>query len=206
MRKDYTPPEVRFWAKVNKTDGCWLWTGATHRQGTGKTHGVFSWSGKQSTAHRFSWELHFGPIPEGLNVLHNCPNGDEPHCVNPAHLWLGTLADNNRDMFAKGRGAVGERHGSHLHGADYLPRGDDHWMHRHPEKVLRGAEHPFAKNPQLAQRGEKHGQSKLTADQVREIRQRVAAGESRRSLAFEFGVCPNTVGNIILGRIWREVT
>lgn len=195
------PPEKRFWAKVNKTDRCWLWTGA----GGEKGHGVFSWDGRQGGAHRFSWELHKGPIPDGLHVLHNCPDGDNPACVNPAHLWLGTIADNNRDMFAKGRGAVGDQHPARLRGADYLPHGDDHWMHRHPEKVLRGAAHPFAKNPQLAQRGEKHGQSKLTEPQVREIRRRVAAGESRRSLAFEFGVCPNTVGNIILGRIWREV-
>lgn len=61
------------------------------------------------TAHRASWAIHFGPIPEGMNVCHNCPDGDMRNCVNPAHLFLGTHIDNVRDRDAKGRKAVGER-------------------------------------------------------------------------------------------------
>jgi len=93
------PAEVRFWANVRKTDTCWLWTGATATFG----HGQFRVEGRLRLASRFSWELHRGPIPDGLCVLHNCPGGDDPACVNPEHLWLGTKGDNNLDRDRKGR-------------------------------------------------------------------------------------------------------
>jgi HNH endonuclease len=60
-------------------------------------------------AHRFSWTLHRGPVPDGLCVLHNCPGGDNPTCVNPEHLWLGSNRDNIEDRERKGRGAKGSR-------------------------------------------------------------------------------------------------
>ena len=85
-----------FWAHVQKTDGCWTWTGAKHPFG----HGLFTWEGRGQYTHRISWQIHFGEIPEGMYVCHSC---DNPPCVNPAHLWLGTCADNLRDMVAKGR-------------------------------------------------------------------------------------------------------
>jgi len=101
------PLEKRFWSKVNKTESCWLWTAALNHGGYGL---VGVWHDWMWPAHRVSWMLHVGPIPDGLWVLHNCPGGDNPACVNPAHLWLGTGADNTADMVAKGRqrGAVGE--------------------------------------------------------------------------------------------------
>ena len=89
----------RFWAKVDASGDCWEWTGQRHRTG----HGVFTVPGgtpRQQQAHRVSWEMHNGPIPEGMNVCHKC---DNPPCIRPEHLFLGSQLDNLRDMIAKGR-------------------------------------------------------------------------------------------------------
>lgn len=93
----------RLWRKVTKTDACWLWTGATLRFG----YGVIGRAGRGTgtmLVHRLSWELSHGAIPAGQCVLHQC---DVPNCVNPEHLFLGTYADNNHDMWKKGRGGSG---------------------------------------------------------------------------------------------------
>lgn len=97
------PTEQRFWDKVNKTSTCWLWRGGT----CGKGYGHFGYGDKCGMSHRYSWELHFGPIPDGLFVLHRC---DTPACVRPDHLFLGTNQDNVDDMWEKGRGQLGEDH------------------------------------------------------------------------------------------------
>jgi hypothetical protein len=91
-----TPIDKRFWQYVNKTGDCWLWIGAKKATGYGYT----SLSGKGVRAHRASWEIHRGPIPDGLCVLHKC---DNPPCVNPDHLFLGTQQDNMTDKYNKGR-------------------------------------------------------------------------------------------------------
>lgn len=101
----------RFWLKVHKTDSCWLWTGAVHPNGYGALRDTGKYSGVLS-AHHISWELHNGPIPNGLWVLHNCPSGDNPACVNPVHLWLGTHRHNVLDRDTKGRVAKGEQSGT----------------------------------------------------------------------------------------------
>ena len=90
----------RFIAKVlvpqEAESDCWLWTGYTLRGG----YGQIKVGKRAECAHRVSYELFCGDIPEGLFVCHSC---DTRNCVNPAHLWLGTVKDNSRDMIAKGR-------------------------------------------------------------------------------------------------------
>ncbi len=107
-------PEERFWSRVNK-DGpirshcpeigpCWLWTGPTDRKGYGRTH-----LGERSNqgAHQTAWIFTRGAITNGLWVLHRC---DNPPCVNPNHLFLGTSNDNVQDAVEKGRNVKGSRH------------------------------------------------------------------------------------------------
>lgn len=98
--------EKRFWDKVVKQeDGCWLFT-SNHGGGD---YGMLTVKTGESLAHRISWEIHKGPIPEGIKVLHTC---DIPKCVNPDHLFLGTSQDNMDDMVNKGRSSRGESHPS----------------------------------------------------------------------------------------------
>lgn len=99
----------RFWNKVDKSDGdCWNWTASKVNGG----YGTISVKEKLQLSHRVSWVVHFDEISDGLCVLHKC---DNPPCVNPAHLFLGTRGDNNRDRAKKGRnnggGARGVRNG-----------------------------------------------------------------------------------------------
>ena len=95
----------RFWAKVNKTPTCWLWVGSERGGGYGQ-FALYHTTPK--FAHRVSWEMTYGPIPKGMKILHKC---DIPSCVRPAHLFIGTNADNSSDMVTKNRSAYGENHG-----------------------------------------------------------------------------------------------
>lgn len=111
----------RFWTKVDQSggpDACWPWTGGHNDRGAGIA--VDPETKKMAAATRVLWRMEIGPIPDGIQVLHRC---DNPPCVNPAHLFLGTRADNMRDMMAKGRARQGRTAGGP-------------WLKLTPDKVM----------------------------------------------------------------------
>lgn len=150
-----TPVMVRFWNQVRKTDNCWEWIGAKDGDG----YGQFTTTNKKNNrAHRFSYEIHKGPIAKGLRVLHSC---DNPSCVNPNHLSLGTDADNLKDAINKGR---------------------------------------------LKLKGEHNPSSKLTENQVREIRELRKSGVSIKDIAARYKVSDFPIRGIINGTRWKHVS
>ena len=96
-----------FWAKVSKSSTCWVWTGSR----SWKQYGRVRMGSHSYQAHRVSWEMVNGPIEKDLWVLHRC---DNPPCVNPAHLFLGTNEDNIKDKLNKKRHTFGDRHPHHF--------------------------------------------------------------------------------------------
>jgi hypothetical protein len=97
-RLKWAPLAERFWANIDKRghDECWGWKAHTNDAG----YGMLGLGNKSVRAHRFSYELHYGPIPNGLHVCHKC---DNPPCCNPAHLFLGDDIANIQDKVEKGR-------------------------------------------------------------------------------------------------------
>lgn len=154
--------EQRFWDKivVGRPDECWPWTAGDNGSGYGR---LFVEKGRKVYAHRFAYALAAGKEPPAdLCVCHRC---DNPPCCNPAHLFLGSKAENNADMAAKGR----------------------------------------ARPPTV--RGEQHGLSRLSEDDVREIRASYAAGgRSQRALARQFGVDQALIWMVIHRKAWAHVT
>ncbi len=96
VNADRTTKGRPFWANVHHGEGCWEWIG--HKNPAG--YGIAFHEGKQKLAHRIVWMTEHGQIPAGMQVCHRC---DNPSCVRPDHLFLGTNMDNARDMAAKGR-------------------------------------------------------------------------------------------------------
>jgi len=150
--------EERFWEKVKKNEGCWIWTGSCNMQGYGHI-GEGGVGGRTLAAHRIAYELTYGSIPAETCVLHHC---DNPICVNPKHLFLGTQTENLIDMTKKGR----RKYKAHI--------------------------------------GEDNGRAKLTWNEVRNIRKRYKAGDSRMNLANRYSMSWNTINSIIKNKLWKE--
>lgn len=160
----------RWSAKTQRGDGCWLWLGAKLKSG----YGVIADGGKQTTAHRVAWELASGMrIPPGKYACHKC---DNPSCVRPDHLFVGTPSDNMQDCVRKGRDN---------------PAAKAHW----------GDSNPARRNPAIRQ-GIKNSQAKLTEDQVREIR---GSTERNGLLAVRYGVSKSAVKMIRTRRSWKSL-
>lgn len=99
----------RFWSRVSKSpnpDGCWEWIGSLVSRVDSRCYGRMFVAGRHILSHRLSWVIHFGDIPEGEVVCHNCPGGDNPRCIRPEHLFLGTQAVNMHDCNKKGRAGL----------------------------------------------------------------------------------------------------
>lgn len=161
---------------------CTLWTGLKRHK-----YGCFH-APHMVSAHRYAWELAHGPIPDGLCVLHRC---DTPACVNPAHLFLGTHADNVADKVAKGRQARGDGSPSRLH-PEHRPRGKDHFSQRTPECLARG---------------EEANKSDLTEDDVRRIRAAYVPRQNGglAALAKQYSVAPSSIHEIVRRKTWAHV-
>lgn len=149
-----------------KKEPCWIWTGFKNKKGYGRVN----INKTPRNAHRVSWIIKNGLIKEGFLVLHHC---DNPSCVNPKHLFLGTPKDNTQDMLKKGR---------------HNP-GDGSWTKTNPEKLARG----------------KKANAKLDWEKVDKIREMYSSGNySRRELGKIFGVCHNSISDIINNIYWKE--
>lgn len=150
------PESIRFLKRVDKRgrDECWNWQGSRKANWHGQWRNA---SGEIELAHRASWRLFVGYIPDGLSILHRC---DNPICTNPAHLFLGTQTDNMMDMWAKKRGRPG------------------------------------------VSIGQKHGMSKLTAEQVTDIRY---SGLTGSELAKKHNITQTTVCDIRKRRSWNHI-
>lgn len=167
------PLTVRFWNQVTKNGprygrlgNCWV------KPGSGEWY-ISAW-GKFRRANRVSWELHYGKIPERMEVCHKC---DNPACIRPTHLFLGTHKENMEDMSRKGRGSGG----------------------------VSGVNNASVKHPELRQ-ADRNGNRKLFSADVLVIRVRYRSGtETYKSLAVEYGVSVVTVNRVVNGRAWKSI-
>lgn len=170
-----------FWALVAKVapSECWIWQGQCIKD---QGYGFFFLRKGEFRAHRIAWLLTYGEIPKGLCVCHRC---DNPPCVNPNHLFLGTALDNIRDRHSKGRSAAGNASG----------------RRRHPERFTKSR---FPLGHTLGQ-GERNVAAKLKECDVINIRRLYAKGTSQPALARRFNVKQSAISKVVLRRSWRHI-
>jgi predicted DNA-binding protein YlxM (UPF0122 family) len=210
--------EDRFWANVDKTETCWLWTGWKDGKGYGKIHTVNSY-GPVISAHRLSWELHNGKVEDkSLNICHKC---DVPACVNPSHLFLGTTLDNIRDKVSKGRQPHGEKTGGAILTREIVLnirrryyKGDISIEKLGKEmsissgaiaSVVMGKSWAWLKSddPECQPPATPKMKSKLTEKEVLEIRRLWATGKFKcHEIASKFGVSRGAINGIVYGQNW----
>lgn len=226
------PKQDRFWRKVDKggrvvrseLGRCWEWTRCRSPDGYGR-FGLGSAAQGTDYAHRVAWRLVKGEIPRGLFVLHRC---DNPACCNPAHLFLGTQADNVADMIAKGReshatGRKGTAHPGAKLSEDAVrdilasPNSNGELASKYGvarntiRRIRRRSiwshveteQCPVYSTKRPISSGERNANARLTAPDVRSIR---SASEGARELARRFGVSPTTIKDIRSGRSWSWLT
>ena len=182
MSRVASSPE-RIFANVRVTEaGCWEWQGARMPAG----YGLVTLAGHRSwLVHRLAWVLVNGPIPDGLCACHTC---DNPPCINPEHLWLGSVGENNTDRHMKGRDAACDRSGPMVH-PERLARGNRNGSYLHPEK----------------RQGERHGRAKLTDSKVHLMRRLWGDGWTAPRLAAVFGVSRSTAWGVATGQTWTHI-
>lgn len=195
------------WQEDSAT-GCWVWTGAVADKGYGSIK--IPKTRRQIPAHRLSYLIHRGRIPSGKCVLHRC---DNPPCVNPEHLFVGTKLDNARDMVSKGRHSYGDRQGaSKLSEAQVLsvlslvksgvPQIRVAEMLEvspmHVSRIVRGERWAHVQPGKPKWRKQRKF---LTADQGAEILRRLKAGESQHGVAKSLGVSQSHVSRVASGKV-----
>ena len=191
----------RFMAKVQKSNdsnGCWIWTGG--RMGTNLSYGQICGTSlglpRTVGAHRFSWVLFNGEIGPDLQVMHDCPGGDNKLCVNPSHLKLGTRKEHGADTKAKGQFVSGDKHHFHLR-PELVKRGDQHWSRVNPEKRATGAKHGMNLHPERRLYGEINPSAVISNTQRIEILKAYKDGNTRDKLLDLFPISEKIIGGII---------